>query len=59
MPDDLGLQTMVMDELAWEPSVDAAHIGVSASNGVVTLTGSSTAMQPGQRLNTRRAGSTG
>ncbi len=39
MPDDLSLQSMVMDELAWEPSVDAAHIGVSAKNGVVTLSG--------------------
>jgi osmotically-inducible protein OsmY len=28
-----------MTELAWEPSVTAAHIGVTASAGVVTLTG--------------------
>jgi osmotically-inducible protein OsmY len=39
MPDDLTLQTMVMDELVWEPSVNAAHIGVAVSNGVVTLSG--------------------
>jgi osmotically-inducible protein OsmY len=39
MPDDLTLQTMVMDELALEPSVDAAHIGVAVKNGVVTLSG--------------------
>ncbi|HBK08688.1 MAG TPA: ornithine aminotransferase [Acetobacteraceae bacterium] len=39
MPDDITLQAMVMDELAWEPSVDAAHIGVSVKNGVVTLSG--------------------
>jgi osmotically-inducible protein OsmY len=39
MPDDLTLQTMVMDELMWEPSIDAAHIGVAARNGVVTLSG--------------------
>lgn len=39
MPDDLTLQTMVMDELAWEPSIDAAHIGVAVKNGVVTLSG--------------------
>ncbi|HEX2939914.1 MAG TPA: BON domain-containing protein [Rhodopila sp.] len=39
MPDDITLQAMVMDELAFEPSVDAAHIGVSAKNGVITLTG--------------------
>ena len=28
-----------MFELGWEPSVDAAHIGVAANAGVVTLTG--------------------
>src|SRR5271165_4144700 len=39
MPDDLTLQTMVIDELAWEPSIDAAHIGVAVKNGVVTLSG--------------------
>ena len=27
MPDDLTLQAMVMAELEWEPSLDAAHIG--------------------------------
>lgn len=39
MPDDQTLQAMVMDELEWEPSLNAAHIGVSAQNGVVTLSG--------------------
>jgi osmotically-inducible protein OsmY len=29
----------VMDELAWEPSVNAADIGVSVESSVVTLTG--------------------
>jgi osmotically-inducible protein OsmY len=29
----------LLDELSWEPSVTAAHIGVSANAGVVTLTG--------------------
>ncbi len=29
-----------MDEIKWEPCTTAAHIGVSATNGVVTLTGS-------------------
>jgi osmotically-inducible protein OsmY len=33
------LQRDVLDELDWEPSVNAAHIGVSVSDGVVTLTG--------------------
>ena len=36
---DKQLQQAVIDELDWEPSVDASHIGVTASNGVVTLNG--------------------
>ena len=39
MPDDETLRTMVIDELAWVPNVDAAHIGVAAHDGVVTLSG--------------------
>ena len=33
------LQRDVLDELNWEPGVDAAHIGVTVNEGVVTLTG--------------------
>jgi osmotically-inducible protein OsmY len=33
------LQESVLAELAWEPSVTAAHIGVTARDGVITLTG--------------------
>jgi osmotically-inducible protein OsmY len=36
---DRELQRDVLEALKWEPSVDAAHIGVSAEDGVVTLTG--------------------
>jgi osmotically-inducible protein OsmY len=36
---DQGLKQSVLDELIWEPSVDGAHIGVTAQGGVVTLTG--------------------
>jgi len=36
---DRQLQHDVLAELEWEPSVDAAHIGVTAADGVVTLTG--------------------
>ncbi len=36
---DQSLKQSVLDELNWEPSVKAAHIGVTARNGVVTLTG--------------------
>lgn len=39
MSDDERLQQWVSDELAFEPRVDAAHIGVSVHNGVVTLSG--------------------
>jgi osmotically-inducible protein OsmY len=39
MQDDQTLQTMVIDELAWVPNVDAAHISVAAHDGVVTLSG--------------------
>jgi osmotically-inducible protein OsmY len=36
---DTELQEDVLRELRWEPSIDAAHIGVSAKEGVVTLSG--------------------
>ncbi len=36
---DLQLRQYVLDELEFEPSVNAAHIGVAAEKGVVTLTG--------------------
>jgi len=39
MKSDAALQRDVMNELLWEPSVDAENIGVSAKDGVVTLTG--------------------
>ena len=39
MKTDSQLQCDVMDELAWDPSIDHAHIGVAAKGGVVTLSG--------------------
>jgi osmotically-inducible protein OsmY len=39
MSQDSQLQKAVLEELSWEPSVNAAHIGVAAKDGVVTLTG--------------------
>jgi osmotically-inducible protein OsmY len=39
MISDLQLRRHVLDELEFEPTVDAAHIGVSANCGVVALTG--------------------
>ncbi|QWW71143.1 BON domain-containing protein [Rhizobium sp. WYJ-E13] len=37
--DDLTLRQNILDELEFEPSIDAANIGVAVDNGVVTLTG--------------------
>jgi len=39
MSRDSELKKVVLEELRWEPSVDAAHIGVTARDGVVTLIG--------------------
>ena len=39
MSNDNKLQHKVLAELSWEPSVTAAHIGVTANDGIVTLTG--------------------
>ena len=40
MKSDKQLQQDVIDDLKWDPSVDCSKIGVAASGGVVTLTGS-------------------
>ena len=39
MKTDEQLRADVLEELGWEPRVDAAHIGVTAKDGVVTLLG--------------------
>ncbi len=39
MSRDDQLQKAVVAELNWEPSITAAHIGVTAENGTVTLSG--------------------
>jgi len=39
MSRDRQLQEAVLAQFMWEPSIDAAHIGVTANAGVVTLTG--------------------
>jgi osmotically-inducible protein OsmY len=39
MNKDNELKDLVLEELAWEPSVTPAHIGVSVHGGVVTLNG--------------------
>jgi osmotically-inducible protein OsmY len=36
---DHKLRQDVVDELEWEPSIDARKIGVAVDNGIVTLTG--------------------
>jgi osmotically-inducible protein OsmY len=40
MKSDAELQRDVMNELTWEPSINAENIGVAAKDGVVTLNGS-------------------
>jgi osmotically-inducible protein OsmY len=37
--DDIALRQNILDDLEFEPSIDAAHIGVAVTDGVVTLTG--------------------
>ncbi len=39
MSTDKELKQAVLDELNWEPSVNAAHIGVSAKDGIISLMG--------------------
>ncbi|CAG9165990.1 hypothetical protein LMG23992_00660 [Cupriavidus laharis] len=39
MKTDLQLKKEVLDELDWDPSLDAAAIGVEVNEGVVTLSG--------------------
>lgn len=36
---DRKLQEDVLQELDWEPSIDASHIGVEVNEGIVTLSG--------------------
>ena len=40
MKTDAELQQHVMDELKWEPTIQAAEIGVAVKDGMVTLSGS-------------------
>jgi len=40
MKSDAELQRDVMNELTWEPSINAENIGVAVKDGVVSLTGS-------------------
>lgn len=37
--DDLDLRQDVLEELEWDPSIDARNIGVGVEDGIVTLTG--------------------
>lgn len=37
--DDISLREDILDELSFEPSLDAANIGVTVERGVVTLSG--------------------
>ncbi len=37
--DDITLRQLILDELEFEPSIDAGNIGVAVENGVATLSG--------------------
>ncbi len=39
MKSDIQLHKEVLDELAFEPQLDATHIGIAVKDGIVTLTG--------------------
>lgn len=39
MKTDVEIRNDVLDELAWQPNIDEAEIGVTVKNGIVTLTG--------------------
>ena len=53
MKTDTQIQQDVMAELSWEPSVNAAHIGVEVADGIVTLAGHVTNYT--EKLNAERA----
>jgi osmotically-inducible protein OsmY len=62
MNDDIRLRQDILNELEYEPSVDAANIGVIAEDGIVTLTGhvlsyteKQAAIQAAQRIRGVRA----
>lgn len=39
MDNNAQLRRKVIDELEWDPSIDASKIGIAAKDGIVTLTG--------------------
>jgi osmotically-inducible protein OsmY len=39
MNNDMLIQKDVMDEIKWEPALNASEIGVTVKNGIVTLSG--------------------
>lgn len=53
MLSDSQIRQDVIDELEWEPSVDARNIGVAVKDGVVTLTG--TVSSYSEKLRAERA----
>ena len=53
MKSDKQLQHDVLAELEWEPSIEASQIGVTAKDGVVTLTGH--ASQFNEKMTAERA----
>ena len=57
--DDKLIRDDVLDELDFEPSIDATNIGVAVDDGVVTLTGHVSSYAEKLLLSVRPAGSEG
>ena len=54
---DTALRELILDELEFEPSVDAANIGVAVDGGIVTLRAMSRPTPKEQRPNMPLPGS--
>ncbi|MGF6316945.1 osmotically-inducible protein OsmY [Pseudomonas frederiksbergensis] len=50
---DLSLRQHILEELEFQPDIDAANIGVTVDNGVVTLSGHVKSYM--QKINAERA----
>ena len=50
MKSDMQLQRDVLDELKWDPAVNAAQIRVEVKDGLVTLAGVWNTMRPSRAI---------
>lgn len=54
---DTELQRLVLEELDWDPKVDASEVGVTVEEGIVTLSGDVGVTPRGTRASRRPSGS--